>query len=626
MVLDSSSKVHSSSGAFQGWEQPTTVNKVPMLGLTNNQKRPLSASSSHAMAQWVGQRPDKNSRTRRANLVSPVLNNKVQPPAQSFSASDFGGRTSSFGANESLFSSSTDNNTPKIKREFENVSSPFGLSESEESGAGDDKLKEKGVEGDDGTLSLAYKVRSSSLPRGKNKILTNEIGDGVRKQGRNVGGLPLTRSSIHLMREKLENVPPTRPLQSMRPASDKIKSKTGCPPSKKLRDRKASVRVGLMLNNATSDVAGESDDDHEDLLAATNSACNASNLACSGKFWKKMESIFTSLSLEDMTFLKQQLSFSEELEETLSQIFGDEYKLLIQKMKKNLRKFDKAIQKGGDVERRNIEHGAMDQLIEIAYRKRMACQRNHASRGAVRKVSRQVAMAFVKRTLARCRKFEDTGFSCFSEPALLDVLFSAPPCSSDAKSADYVGSGTTSNTYNEVCNHQTEAKGSGAVCSTFKRYDSPSDNLDRGSSDAFQAGFLSSEHVFPKHGIILKKPKREGLIDDVVGSASSGVTSTLDNSNLVYGARGKKSEKDRYLNKDNYISISISLAGRSTLDILKNECKTRGKSKHKNNHSSTSVSGLNERSSVSRSKLSLASNQRSREVGLSSPGKISKES
>lgn len=72
-------------------------------------------------------------------------------------------------------------------------------------------------------------------------------------------------------------------------------------------------------------------------------------------------------------------------------------------------------------------------------------------------------MAFVKRTLARCRKFEDTGFSCFSEPALLDVLFSAPPCSSDAKSADYVGSGTTSNTYNEVCNHQTEAKGSGVL-------------------------------------------------------------------------------------------------------------------------------------------------------------------
>lgn len=72
-------------------------------------------------------------------------------------------------------------------------------------------------------------------------------------------------------------------------------------------------------------------------------------------------------------------------------------------------------------------------------------------------------MAFAKRTLARCRKFEDTGSSCFSEPALQDVLFSAPPCSNDAKSADCVGSGTASNTCNEVSNHQTEAKGSGML-------------------------------------------------------------------------------------------------------------------------------------------------------------------
>lgn len=79
----------------------------------------------------------------------------------------------------------------------------------------------------------------------------------------------------------------------------------------------------------------------------------------------------------------------------------------------------------------------------------------------MRKVSKQVAMAFVKRTLARCRKFEDTGSSCFSEPALQDIIFSVPSCNSDSKSADCVGSGTASNTYNEACNHQVEALGSG---------------------------------------------------------------------------------------------------------------------------------------------------------------------
>lgn len=32
-----------------------------------------AGSSAHAMAQWVGQRPHKNSRTRRTNVVSPVI-------------------------------------------------------------------------------------------------------------------------------------------------------------------------------------------------------------------------------------------------------------------------------------------------------------------------------------------------------------------------------------------------------------------------------------------------------------------------------------------------------------------------------------------------------------------------
>lgn len=32
----------------------------------------------------------------------------------------------------------------------------------------------------------------------------------------------------------------------------------------------------------------------------------------------------------------------------------------------------------------------------------------------------------MKRTLARCRKYEENGISCFNEPALRDVIFAAP--------------------------------------------------------------------------------------------------------------------------------------------------------------------------------------------------------
>lgn len=89
-----------------------------------------------------------------------------------------------------------------------------------------------------------------------------------------------------------------------------------------------------------------------------------------------------------------------------------------------------------------------------------ACRGSNTSKGVVRKVSKQVALAFVKRTLDRCQKFEETGNSCFTDPVLRDIMFSAPSCNSDIKSIDCIGSGTASNTFNEV-SHQVEVRGSG---------------------------------------------------------------------------------------------------------------------------------------------------------------------
>ncbi|KAB2065599.1 hypothetical protein ES319_A09G100200v1 [Gossypium barbadense] len=765
MVLDSSSKVNLSSGALQGWGEQPNLNKVQALGVASNKKRPMSTGSSHAISQWGGQRPHKISRTRRANLVSPVSNAEPQISSQGISTPDFSARVS-IGTGGSLLGSSVDNVTPKVKREPENVSSPFGLSESEESEAGDSKSKEKRFDSCEVSLPASQKAGPFLLPTRKNKN-TNEIGDGVRRQGRNGSSAPpLTKPGVHPMREKLNNLTTAKLIQNTRSASDKNRSKTGRPPSKKLKDRKAS-RVGSMLNNVSSDFTGESDeDDRDELFAAATSARNSSSLACSGPFWKKMGSIFSSVSPEDTSYLRQQLSLAEELDESLSQIFGDGFNVLgivqkdapnsveemaktnaacerfdikkfdkvtplyqrvlsalieeddsdelyhrieaknmslhyasddshcgscnlmdvefrdrdkmesevesnadfqcqrnslldrlsgdvsvasntfrngsmsnslhsserwwgdddfshldtgpvseicstdlgqlqhkeinvsdspldsqyqlmgvddklllelnsiglypdylpdlaegeeainqnvfelndclyqqIQKKKKKLGNIDKAIDNGRDVERRNIEHVAMDQLIEIAYRRRFACRRSNSSKSAVRKVSKQVALAFVKRTLDKCQKFEQTGTSCFSESALQDVMFSVPPCSNEAKSVDCIGSGTASNICNETSNHQAEARGSGAVSSTFERFD---------TSDAHP-------------GIHNKGRKREVLIDEVVGSASSRVTSTtLDGK--VGGANGKRSES-------------------------RDERKMKAKAKQKNNNLSSSRNG-----------------------------------
>lgn len=223
MALESSPNVHAQSGAFQGWEQPTGPNKVSVVGMSVNQKRQASPSSSiHPMARWGGQRPHKNSRSRRTNLLPPVSNNvEAQISCQNFTNSDMSARASLVGTNGPVLASSADDSTPKIKSETENVASLYSLSESEESGAGDNKLKEKGIDSGVAASTTPHKVGSFMFPSKKNKIPTSETGDGVRRQGRSGRGPSLTRPGIHSMLDKTEPLPTTKPLENVMPISEK---------------------------------------------------------------------------------------------------------------------------------------------------------------------------------------------------------------------------------------------------------------------------------------------------------------------------------------------------------------------------------------------------------------------
>ncbi|KAJ6901367.1 hypothetical protein NC651_019198 [Populus alba x Populus x berolinensis] len=80
--------------------------------------------------------------------------------------------------------------------------------------------------------------------------------------------------------------------------------------------------------------------------------------------------------------------------------------------KEHLDNLNKAVEEGKGVARMV----AMDRLVEWAHRKQLATRGNNASKFGVPKVSKQVSLAFTRRTLAKCRKFEDTGKSCFCEP------------------------------------------------------------------------------------------------------------------------------------------------------------------------------------------------------------------
>lgn len=71
----------------------------------------------------------------------------------------------------------------------------------------------------------------------------------------------------------------------------------------------------------------------------------------------------------------------------------------------------------------------------------------------------------MKRTLTRCHEFEDSGISCFSEPALQDIIFSTPSSKRDTKTVDFCGS-TTTNTFFEA-SHQMDDRGLGMSMSLF---------------------------------------------------------------------------------------------------------------------------------------------------------------
>lgn len=761
-------------------------------------------SSIHPMTQWGGQRPPKNSRTRRVKVVSPASRNlEVQVSSEGCLTSDFNVKASSVGNNGFQLASSVDNSTLKYKRAPDDILSPFGLSESEEFGAGENKIKEKGVNASDFALA-ADRDGSPMLQMRKNKMPRDESGDAMQRQGRPGRNLSSIRPGLPLGREKSENVPILKPVQETSP-NDKNKTKYGRPPSKKQKERKVLTRVGKRLNIGSPDFGGSGvlDDDREELYKAANAALNASTFA-SGPFWSKMECIFTPISSDNASFVKEQLNIADDLEKSSSHMFAIDHDMLgvvinnkttqgsqgrrrnhfdepkseavggrndkvtplfqrllcalidedeneesyqqseaknisrqcasddshcgscnqvdfepkdrdrmesevesevdfhIQKncildrlscdkstasntfrypdtssplqstgvwqgdeelsisdithtseicsndldqlqpelnnpsfpspdgdyqlmslddrlllelqsiglypeimpdlaeqdeviiqdivelekalyeqngrKKRNLDKIDGAILTGRDMEKRKVEQAAFDQLTEMAYRKRLACRESRNSKSAVQKVSTQFALAFIKRTLARCRRYEETGVSCFSEPTLQNIMFSPHSRENGARQADCIVSGTASNTCSKAL-HQIEARKLGAVSSASEKYDGQLDYADRGLVDSFQSSILSSEQLLSQNGsVMIKEKKRETLVNGVVNGSSR--TSNLDGA-VPIGVKGKRSERDRNQTRDQSRPNSNSRAGCLSLDSNKNENKPKAKPKQK---------------------------------------------
>ncbi|XP_031486726.1 uncharacterized protein LOC116255106 isoform X1 [Nymphaea colorata] len=319
-LLNSSTNFPRTGGALEGWEQSPTLNKAQGISTLNNRKRPLSARSSSPVTQWGGQRPQKISRVaRRTNLVPPVPNrDEAQLPTDGFPNSDTGARLISVDANGSGHPKRASNISQHFKLKVENIPSPAGFSESEDSGAVDkskDKARISG-EAEDRAVSSIQKATSLALTSKKNKVVTKEeLGDGVRRQGRSGRGLASSRNCLPLSREKMDNASNPKH-RSTRPVPDKIESKSGRPPTKKFSDRKASARPGNVAN-ISPDFNGKADDDREELIAAATFAQKASYNACSSPFWQQIEPIFAFVTPDAIASLREQRRLAEELENSL---------------------------------------------------------------------------------------------------------------------------------------------------------------------------------------------------------------------------------------------------------------------------------------------------------------------
>lgn len=141
----------------------------------------------------------------------------------------------------------------------------------------------------------------------------------------------------------------------------------------------------------------------------------------------------------------------------------------------------------------------------------------------------------------------------------------------------------------ETENSQTEPRISGPFPNRADQFDC-SDKTGSRSIDVFRNISHQSDQDFAKTGPISNRgKKKEVLLDDVGGSASSRAVSTLCNTQ-VPGAKGKRSERER--DKDTSGRNSVAKASCTLMGNVKGERKAKTKPKQKTAQLLSSLNGF----------------------------------
>lgn len=205
--------------ASNDWDMSNCTNKPTAGGGVSNRKRMTSMrSSSPPVSHWASQRPQKISRiARRTNLVPIVSSNDDNPLDNTF---DVVGNDTGLGFGRRMSGSSPQ----QVKIKGEPLSSA-AQSESEESGAAEIKSREKTRKSDDlddKSEQCVQKVPALVLATRKNKLVDEDIGNGVRRQGRTGRAFTSTRSLMPMTVEKNDAVGTAKQLRSARLGFDKV--------------------------------------------------------------------------------------------------------------------------------------------------------------------------------------------------------------------------------------------------------------------------------------------------------------------------------------------------------------------------------------------------------------------
>ncbi|KAK3004293.1 hypothetical protein RJ639_019676, partial [Escallonia herrerae] len=247
-----------------------------------------------------------------------------------------------------------------------------------------------------------------------------------------------------------------------------------------------------------------------------------------------------------------------------------------------------------ELQEKEFECRALDKLVGMAYQKYMSCWGPNASGGksASSKMAKQAALAFVKRTLARCQEYEETGKSCFSEPLFKEMFLTRSSNLTDAQPVDLSTNGESGKPYVNTSGCSMEIRVSG-------NQQSPSlNNMDVYSSHALLSINRSSEQAMSNEDAWSNRvKKRELLLDDVIGGTvgtSPGVPSSIGTS-IPSSTKGKRSERDREGKGNNREGLSrngTTKLGRPVAGNLKGERKSKAKPKQKTTQLSASGNGL----------------------------------